>query len=204
MHDTIPLMSTTDCLFAIASSQHGYFTSRQAEECGVSASLLNHHTRKGRYIRTVRGIYRIKNYPSSPREEVVVAWLAVGKDKAVVSHESALDLHELSDVIPNAVHLTVPRSLRTVLKLPGVRVHTTVDQLSNADTTIRDGIRVTSVPRTIVDAASTGVGPEQIETAVRQALQRGQTTRRRILEAARHQSQRVRQLIELALKESLQ
>jgi predicted transcriptional regulator of viral defense system len=203
MNDTLPPQSTTDCLFEIASSQHGYFTSSQAEECGVSASLLTYHTRKGQYLRAARGVYRIKNYPTSPREEIVVAWLAIGKDKAVVSHESALDLHDLSDVIPNAVHLTVPRSLRTVPKLPGVRVHTTTQQLTNAEVTIRDGIRVTSIPRTIVDTAATGVGPEQIKIAIQQALQRGQTTRRRILDATRHQSQRVQQLIELALRESM-
>jgi hypothetical protein len=38
--------------------------------------------------------------------------LAVGKDAAGVSHETALDLLDLSDVIPDTVHLTVPRTRR--------------------------------------------------------------------------------------------
>ena len=39
-----------------------------------------------------------------------LGWLAVGKDTAVVSHESALDLLDLSDVIPNAARNSHPHS----------------------------------------------------------------------------------------------
>jgi hypothetical protein len=114
----------------------------------------------------------------------MAAWLAVGKDVAVVSHESALDLHELSDVIPNAVHLTVPRSMRNLPKLPGVKIHTTTRAFEAGDVVRREGMRVTSIERTIVDSADWGTGPEQIEMAVRQALRRGKGTTPRRLEAA--------------------
>jgi len=42
-----------------------------------------------------------------------------------VSHESALDLLGLSDIIPDAVHRTVSRSRRNLPDLPGVTIHTT-------------------------------------------------------------------------------
>jgi hypothetical protein len=96
------------CLFATASEQHGYFTASQVRTCGFKRDLLAYHTRHGRFIRIRRGLYRLRDYPSSPREEVVAVWLAVGKDAAVVSHASALDLLDLSDVVPDLVHLTVP------------------------------------------------------------------------------------------------
>src|SRR5512133_706176 len=92
-------------LFEIASEQGGYFTARQARTCGYGFALLSHHSKSGRFIRVRRGLYRLREYPSSPREEVLAAWLAVGKDVAVVSHESALDLLDLSDVIPNVAHV---------------------------------------------------------------------------------------------------
>lgn len=76
-----------------------------------------------------RGPCRYREYPSSPREDVLAAWLAVGKTVAVVSHDSALDLLGLSDVIPDAVHLTVPRRRRHLPALPGVKIHTTVRPL---------------------------------------------------------------------------
>ena len=51
----------------------------------------------------------------------MAAWLAVGKQNAVVSHESALDLLDLSDVSPDRVHLTVPRSRRGLAAPPAQR-----------------------------------------------------------------------------------
>jgi predicted transcriptional regulator of viral defense system len=173
MDDTITTAPDHNCLFSVASEQHGYFTSAQAHGCGFSRFLLSRHATGGRYDRAARGLFRLRAYPTSPQDEVVAAWLAVGKDRAVVSHESALDLHGLSDVIPEVVHLTVPRSIRHPPKLSGVKVHTTTRSLSPQDLTIREGIRVTSVPRTIVDAAEASTGPEQIELAIQQAIQRG-------------------------------
>ncbi|MCL4466976.1 MAG: type IV toxin-antitoxin system AbiEi family antitoxin domain-containing protein [Chloroflexi bacterium] len=78
------------CLFHIASGQAGYFTTEQARACGYSFALLSHRVKSGRFSRVRRGLYRLREYPSSPREDVLAAWLAVGKDVAVVSHESAL------------------------------------------------------------------------------------------------------------------
>ena len=85
-------------LFEVASTQAGYFTAGQAHRACFSARLLQYHTDTGRFIRLRRGLYRLRDYPSSPREEVMAAWLAVGKEPAIVSHESALDLLGLSNV----------------------------------------------------------------------------------------------------------
>jgi predicted transcriptional regulator of viral defense system len=95
----------------------------------------------------------------------------------VVSHESALALLDLSDVIPKAVHLTVPRSRRHLPTIPGVKVHTTTRPLGAGDVVERDGVRVASAARTILDAAGAGTAPEQVEVAVLQALDRGLMTR---------------------------
>lgn len=39
-------------------------------------------------------------------------WMAAGAEKAVLSHQSALALLDLSDNIPNAVHLLLGRELQ--------------------------------------------------------------------------------------------
>src|SRR5712691_1895997 len=106
MHDIGPGWQS---LFEVSSGQAGYFTAVQARGCGFSSALLSHHVLGGKLRRVRRGLYRFVQYPSSPREEVVQAWLAANGE-AVVSHESALDLLGLSDVIPDRIHLTVPRS----------------------------------------------------------------------------------------------
>lgn len=183
------------CLFDIAVSQHGHFTAAQARSCGFTWERLSDVTRRGRFIRVLRGIYRLRDYPWYPREEVVAAWLALGKESAAVSHQSALDLLELSDVIPNATHITVPRSKRHIPHLPGVKVHTTTRPFGPLDIVFQDGMRVTSAARTILDTAETGTGPEQVEMAIRQALERGFTTNAELREGATKRSQRVQRLV---------
>ncbi len=164
------------CLFDVASEQHGYFTVEQAHQCGFRWRTLLYHVRRGRFLHIRRGLYRLRDYPSSPRDEVAAAWLAAGRQDAVVSHESALDLLELSDVVPESIHLIVPRSRRGLHPLPGVAIHTTSVPLRPDEVATVNGIRVTVAARSIVDAATAGTGPEQIEMAVAQALARGLAT----------------------------
>ncbi len=188
-------------LFDLASSQGGYFTAAQASSCGLSRSLVAHHARSGRFIRVRRGLYRLREYPASPREMVLAAWLAAGRDVAVVSHESALDILNLSDVVPDAVHLTVPRSRRYVPSSPGVKIHTTLQRLDPAEIVIREGVKVTSALRSIVDAADTGTAPDQIIAAVLQAVERGMATESQLVAAAHERGGRVERLVRRALEE---
>jgi predicted transcriptional regulator of viral defense system len=187
-------------LFEMASEHSGYFTAEQARACGFSWALLSHHVKSGQFIRVRRGLYRFREYPSSAREHVLAAWLAVGRDVAVVSHESALDLLGLSDVIPDAVHLTVPRSRRNLPSIPGVKVHTSVKPLRTDERVVRDGIVLTSTARSILDAADAGMSPEQVEMAVTQAIERGLATEQQLRRGAGKRGQRVATLIASALR----
>ena len=122
LEDTARHGPDRQALFDVASEQYGYFTADQATRCGYAPDMLTYHVGRGTFQRVHRGIYRFRDYPSSLHEPVIAAWLAIGKDAAVVSHESALDLWDLSDVIAAAVHLTVPRVQRSLANrsLPGV------------------------------------------------------------------------------------
>lgn len=186
-------------LFETASEQGGYFSAEEARACGFSWALLSHHVKSGQFIRVRRGLYRLREYPSSPREHVLAAWMAVGKKVAVVSHESALDILGLSDVIPDAVHLTVPRHKRNLPSLQGVKIHTSTRPLPVQDLVTRDGIVVTSASRAILDSAEAGTAPEQIEMAVTQAMERGLATARQLEEDAVGRGRRVAMLIANAL-----
>jgi predicted transcriptional regulator of viral defense system len=189
-------------LFAVASGQQGYFTAAQARECGYGTDLLTYHTRTGRFIREQRGIYRLRDYPSSNRGWVVAAWLAAGKEDAVVSHESALDLLELSDVIPRYTHITVPRSKRYLRPGRGVKIHTAERPLTRSEIRFREGIPVTSPARTILDAAEAGTAPEQIVMAVLQAADRELLFEERLLNGVKNHSGRVQRLISRALEQT--
>lgn len=202
MHDTTAKPDHQK-LFEIASEQGGYFTAFQARSCGFSWALLTHHSKSGRFIRVRRGLYRFREYPSSSREDVLAAWLGAGADVAVVSHESALDLHELSNIVPEVVHLTLPRSKRYRPASRGVAIHTTTRAFAPTDTTVRGGIRVTSAARSIVDAADAGTAPEQIVAATAEAIQRGLTTKRKLLSLAHGRGARVERLIRHGLEQGV-
>jgi len=192
-----------DALYRQAEAQAGYFTAQQAVDVGMDRSTLRHHARPGgRYLRVRRGLYRLRHFPSSPHEHVMAAWLPLRDSGAVVSHESALELHELSDVIPNAVHLTVPRSERGLRRREGVQLHTAYRPPTKKEVRSIAGLPVTEPARSIVDALETGTQPEQIEMAIRQALGRGLTTARRLRGAAASRSERVHKFIERDLEEA--
>lgn len=187
-----------EALFETVSAQAGYFTAAQALDHGFSSALLTHHARTGRYLRVARGLYRLRDYPSAPGEEIVAAWLRQAPS-AVVSHESALELHDLSDIIADQVHLTVPRERRRLVAQPGVTIHTTTHPFADAEVIRRHGVRLTAPARTIVDVAATGLAPDQVSAAVSQALRRELTTPALLREAARSRGHRVQRLVEAAL-----
>jgi predicted transcriptional regulator of viral defense system len=188
-------------LFELASEQGGYFTAAQARARGFSKALLAHHAKSGRFLRVHQGLYRLREYPSSPREDVVAAWLTTGREVTVVSHDSALDILGLSDVVPEIVHLTVPRAKRYRSASPRVAIHTTTRRLGTSDVVVREGIRVTAPARSIVDAAQAGTAPEQIMAAVSQALDRGMATESILLGVAKTRGGRVERLVRQVIEE---
>ncbi len=192
-------------LFDIASVQAGYFTAKQARQAAYSPQNLAHHAATGRFERVMRGFYRLREFPSLPHEDVIAAWVKVGPDRAVVSHETALALYELSTVRPHAIDLTVPRERRPPGNRPqlsAVRIHTTTRPFRRGDVVQRFGVRTTSPALTIVDAAEAGTDPDYIVQAVKGALERGLLTKDELFAAVGDGSKRVRGLITRAVEES--
>jgi predicted transcriptional regulator of viral defense system len=165
-----------------AYEQHGYFTSGQARAHGVSSQLLSHYVRRGRFEPVRRGLYRLQGFPRSEHDEMRETWMAVGAEKAVLSHQSALALLELSDAIPGAVHLLVPRRHRGLRRPPGVVLHTRPDD-ETVPTVWREGLPLTAPARTLVDTLDE-LQPEQAAMAVQQALRRGILTESQLVEEA--------------------
>jgi predicted transcriptional regulator of viral defense system len=170
-----------DVLYRLAERQAGYLTARQAVATGMPRSTLAHHARPGGRLQPVsRGVYRLRNFPPSPHEHIVAGWLRTPPSAdAVVSHQSALELHDLSDIIADQIHVSVPRNRRRKA-VPGLTLHVT--QLPILPNERREilGVAVTSPERTILDVLREGGPNEQIELAIAQALRRGLSTRRRL------------------------
>jgi hypothetical protein len=141
------------------------------------------------------GLDNIFSLPPVRLTKIFVDWLRTGKD-TVISHESALTLYDLADVLPGEVHVIVPRTASR--RRRGKRLHT--GRLNPADVTVREGLPGTTVPRTIDDVIVSGLADEHIKNAIHEALQRGLVTREGLLAVARLRGGRVDQAIRQALE----
>ena len=160
-----------DALFDVAQAQAGYFTTKQAARAGYSPQLLAYY-RDNRIERVRRGIYRLVHFPASDHEDLVVLWLW-SEQEGVFSHETALALHDLSDILPSRVHLTLPaRWRRRRLRVPtGLVLH--FADIGDGDRSSFDAVPVTGPRRTLEDCIETHVEPRLVEQAIRQARRRG-------------------------------
>src|ERR1700730_5411140 len=111
--------STTEVartLFSRALEQGGYFTAKQAREVGYAYPHIEYHESTGNFERVGHGLYRLTSLPPGEHDHLVrfSLWSRDRADRpqAVVSHDSALVLHELSELLPGKVPLTVPGTFR--------------------------------------------------------------------------------------------
>lgn len=174
---------TERCLLVIASEQGGYFTAAQALSVGYTYRQQHFHRERGNWLLIDRGLFRLRDYPSSPHEDLI-RWGFWSRDRrekiqAVVSHESALAFHDLSDIMPGKLHLTVPKGFRK--RPPGACV---LHYAAFVDQEIErhQGFQVTTPLRTIKDVAESALSPEHLIKALRDALSRGLIRRRQLEE----------------------
>lgn len=161
-----------DLLFEIALSQEGLFTTEQAAEAGYSPQLLAHHLGSGNITRVRRGVYRIVHFPAGDHEELTTLWLW-SEHQGVFSHQTALALHHLSDVLPSQVHLTLPEPWRRRrLRVPdGVVLH--FAEVSEDEMKWIGPIPVTGPLRTLNDCADGDIEPDILRSAAWDALDQG-------------------------------
>jgi predicted transcriptional regulator of viral defense system len=189
-------------LQALALTQGGYFDRGDARAHGIGDRLLHHYTRTRRFERVFPGVYRLAIAPLSPHDDLLQAWVW-SNYRGAISHESALALYGLSDVLPSRVQITVPPGFRR--RADRFEVHHS--GLPDEDSAFYEGLRVTTPARSIADAAAAGTGHEQIQLAVAQAIARGLASPAQLQRAAgrpRYRHRRtVRPLIEGALAHAL-
>lgn len=162
-------------LFAVAAQQGGYFTAAQARAVGYSYQAQAHHITAGNWRRVDRGLFRLAEWAPQPHDELF-RWLLWSKRQGVISHESALSVHGLGEFESPRTHLTVPS--RFTKTDDGVVLHHA--DLPDEDIDPRPGFPVTTVARSLIDVAATGADEQQLARAVREALDTGRITLRRL------------------------
>ena len=162
-------------LFEIVASQYGLFTAKQAIESGFKKNNHPYHVRIGNWVREWHGIYRLVDFPQHPDSELALWTLwshdSKGQPQAIYSHESALQIFDISDVMPAKLHVTVPKSFR---KQPPKCLVLHKGEIPKQDIDFRDEFLVTKPLRTLFDLIATdSVSRDILRQALREFLQRG-------------------------------
>lgn len=166
-----------DRLYALAETQGGYFTAADAKALGFVYPHQFFHVKRGNWVRVGRGLFRLKHFPAAAHDDLIRWWLWSRK-QGVISHESAAAVYDLGDVLPSKTHLTVPPGFRK--KGPGsVILHRA--QLEATDVETREGFRITTPLRTILDLAREHLDPERLRAVTRDALKKGLIDRKALL-----------------------
>jgi len=174
-------------LYQIAEGQGGYFTAKQAARLGYTASKRNYHVGAGNWVREHRGIYRLALFPAPARPDLVLWWLwSRGRSDSplgVFSHRTALALHELTDVNPAKLDMTVPADFRKGSAIPPVlRLH--FAEVAATETEILENVPVTTALRTILDVWREKSLPESsLRDAFEDAKRLGKLTKGQIAKA---------------------
>jgi len=169
--------SKADRLYRLAENQGGYFTAADAKALGYLYRYQHFHAKQGNWVRIDRGIYRLKNFPSTGHEDLIRWWLWSRK-KGAISHESAAAVYDLGDVLPAKTHLTVPLDFRKKAAT-GVVLHKAL--LGEKDVEMREGFRVTTPLRTILDLARGHLDQERLTAVTKDAVRKGLLDRRTLL-----------------------
>lgn len=163
-------------LWEIALDQHGFVTTEDARALNIAPHTLRFLAQRGALRREAHGVYRFERFPASNADNYRQAVLWTGQPDAALSHETALDLLELSDVNPDHVHVTVPVGSR-VRRKGGDRIVLHEESLTPADFGWWQGIRCVTANTAIaqvIDACQTQV--HLIRQAVETARVRGAIT----------------------------
>jgi len=148
----------------LAARQHGVVSHRQLVAVGLSGNAIARRVEQGRLHRIHRRVYAVGHMQRTAEARWIAAVMACGSG-AVLSHLDAAALWRIYDGEGARVHVTT--TARCGRALRGAFVHRP-RKLDPDDVTVKHGIPVTTVARTLVDLSDL-LGRERVLRAVREA-----------------------------------
>ena len=157
-------------LAELAARQWGVVSLAQLGALGIGSRAAQRRAQAGRLRRVHRGVYAMGGAVLPREGRWLAAVMACGQG-AVLSHVSAAVHWNLLNYEPARPEVTAPASHKGV---PGIRLHRS-HSLDAQDTTNHQGIRTTTLARTLLDIAA-HVPQHHLERALAQASACSSTT----------------------------
>jgi len=172
---SIKYQDRLDILAEVADTQAGFFSALQATQLGVPHTYLGKLANSEHIVREGWGVYRFARWPYSNHSDLwrTLLWTQAkrGPIQVAFSHRTALELHEISDISPNKIELTLPIGTRVRRKLPpAARLH--FAPLHDNEIVRIEGLPVTSIYRTLTDLILEGSNRDAVKTAIDNASAR--------------------------------
>lgn len=177
-------------LYEKATGQHGIVTTNDARELGIDGAVLRMLHSRGRMVRLSRGVYRFPEMPAGPLDQYAAATFWPQGVRGVLSHATALERHDLCDVNPSRIDLTLPRAydVNPRREIPGhLQLH--FEDIPSEDLTMIEGLPIVTPLRAIVDTITGGVRADLVQQAIDTLKERGMLSRteaRRIADVRKH------------------
>ena len=160
-------------LIELSINQGGYFTAHQALKLGYSYRAQSYYLETGYWVKEDRALYRVNFLPYQKDDELIKAyfWTRDKNDipQAVISHESAAMVHNIGEIIPNEIHLTVPKSFR---KKPPNKYNLYKSNIAKNEIENKDFFKVTTPIRTITDLVHK-IDQEQLAKIIEDSYHKG-------------------------------
>ena len=146
----------------LAERQHGVVSRTQLLDAGLGRGAIELRLARGRLHRVHAGVYAV-GHPILSAEGRWMAAVLSGGSGAVLSHRSAAAHWGIRPEGSRPAQVTVARILRS-----RPRLHFHHSSLPDDEVTVREGIPVTTVPRTLFDLAAV-IPLRQLNRAVNEA-----------------------------------
>jgi predicted transcriptional regulator of viral defense system len=165
------MITQLDRLRDIALDHYGFVTTKQAAAIGIPAvELVKMHSR-GRLERVAHGVYRVPHMPQTRFDQFQLAVLWTGDERTVLGHETALELWELGDYLPDKIHLTIPPTLR-LRRAGGDGYVLHAENLSPTEVTWCEGLPIVTPAKAIEQCIREGFSSATSTDALTNALER--------------------------------
>jgi very-short-patch-repair endonuclease len=140
----------------------------QLLDLGYSTAQVRRQVTHGLLHRVHHNVYAIGSPRISPRAGLLAALLTVGP-RSFLSHRTAAAVHGLRVINTHDIELTLPGTGGR--HRPGLRLHRTQTEPDAADVRTRGDLRVSSIPRMLVELAPRET-PAELERLVTEAVRK--------------------------------
>ncbi len=146
------VMSKTIFLDKLLINNNGYLICNNVTNLGISKTYLMEYVRKNNLMRVAHGVYLSNEFWKDD-----LYTLSLNNKRAIFSHETALQIHGLTEREPNCINVSVPYSYNAKhLRKNGIKVHQIKDELYTLGevlekTKFGNTVRVYDTERTICD-----------------------------------------------------